>query len=151
MSTAEQDQAAIDDGVGGRPSDGPRPSVRGAGAEWHRAAKVPGSTVAMFIDASVPGADMYGGVNVLAPGAVIPTHWHSVGELQLILSGTGVTVDRNGIESPIGPHAVIFAPAGPDGVHGFTNTGLIPLSILFVYPSAGGAAPDLNLIDGGTL
>ena len=38
---------------------------------------------------SVPGADLYGGVNVLAPGAVLPVHWHSIGELQFILSGTG--------------------------------------------------------------
>lgn len=126
--------------------DGPRPSVRSAGEEWYRAPKVPGSTVAMFIDGSVPGADLYGGVNVLAPGAAIPTHWHSVGELQFILSGTGVTVDRDGVESPIGPHSVIFAPAGRDGAHGFTNTGLVPLSILFVYPSPGGAAPDFNIL-----
>ena len=132
-------------------SDGARPSVRAAGDEWHRAAKVPGSTVALFIDGSVPGADLYGGVNVLAPGAVIPTHWHTVGELQVILSGTGVTVDRDGIESPIGPHSVVFAPAGREGAHGFTNTGLIPLSILFVYPSPGGAAPDVNLLEGGKL
>jgi oxalate decarboxylase/phosphoglucose isomerase-like protein (cupin superfamily) len=121
--------------------------VRQAGAEWYRAAKVPGSTVALFIDGSLPGSDMYGGVNVLAPGAVIPTHWHSVGELQFILSGTGVTTDRLGAESAIGPHSVIFAPAGIDGAHGFKNTGLIPLSILFVYPSPGGAAPDFNVLE----
>jgi oxalate decarboxylase/phosphoglucose isomerase-like protein (cupin superfamily) len=142
MRSDERDDAAVGDRVTG----GPRPSVRLAGAEWHRAPKVPGSTVAMFIDGSVPGADLYGGVNVLAPGAVIPAHWHSVGELQFILSGTGVTVDRDGVTSPIGPHSVIFAPAGPDGVHGFTNTGLVPLSILFLYPSPGGAAPDFNLV-----
>jgi uncharacterized cupin superfamily protein len=129
-----------------RTADGPRPSVQGAGAEWHRAPKVPGSTIAMFIDASVAGADLYGGVNVLAPGASIPTHWHSVGELQFILSGSGVTVDRDGVASPVGPHSVVFAPAGRDGAHGFVNTGLVPLSILFVYPSPGGEAPDLNVI-----
>jgi oxalate decarboxylase/phosphoglucose isomerase-like protein (cupin superfamily) len=125
---------------------GPSPSVRDAGGEWYRAPKVTGSTVAMFIDGSVPGADLYGGVNVLAPGAVIPLHWHSVGELQFILSGTGVTRDRTGTASPIGPHSVVFAPAGPDGAHGFENTGLVPLSILFVYPSPGGVAPDFNLV-----
>jgi len=137
------DGAAVRDGLVG----GPRPSVRQAGDEWHRAPKVPGSTVAMFIDGSLPGADMYGGLNVLAPGAVIPTHWHPIGELQFILSGTGVTVDRSGVASPIGPHSVIFAPAGPEGAHGFRNTGLVPLSILFVYPSPGGAAPDFNRLE----
>jgi oxalate decarboxylase/phosphoglucose isomerase-like protein (cupin superfamily) len=143
MRTGERDDTVVRD----RSIDGPRPSVRQAGAEWHRAAKVPGSTVALFVDASVPGADLYGGANVLVPGAVLPTHWHSVGELQFILSGTGVTVDRSGVASPIGPHSVIFAPAGPDGAHGFVNTGLVPLSILFVYPSPGGAAPDFNILE----
>jgi len=142
MRTGERDDDVAMDGS----IHGPRPSVRQAGAEWHRAAKVPGSTVALFVDGSVPGADLYGGVNALAPGAVLPTHWHSVGELQFILSGTGVTVDRSGVASPIGPHSIIFAPAGPDGAHGFVNTGLVPLSILFVYPSPGGAAPDFNIL-----
>jgi oxalate decarboxylase/phosphoglucose isomerase-like protein (cupin superfamily) len=141
MRTGGRDET-VDEG---RAIGGPRPSIRDAGAEWYRAPKVPGSTVAMFVDASMPGADLYGGVNVLAPGAAIPTHWHSVGELQFILSGTGVTVDRDGVESPIGPHSVIFAPAGRDGAHGFVNTGLVPLSILFAYPSPGGAAPDFNV------
>jgi mannose-6-phosphate isomerase-like protein (cupin superfamily) len=136
-----------DTATGGSVTGGARPSVRQAGDEWHRAAKVPGSTVALFIDGSVPGADLYGGVNVLAPGAVIPTHWHSVGELQFILSGTGVTMDRDGTESAIGPHSVVFAPAGLDGAHGFRNTGLVPLAILFAYPSPGGAAPDFNLLE----
>lgn len=120
-------------------------SVRHAGEEWHRSAKVPGSTVAMCIDGSVPGADMYGGINVLAPGADIPVHWHSSGEFQFILGGSGVAVDADGNESDIGPHSVLFAPAGPGGAHGIRNTGLVPLSILFVYPSAEGAAVDFNL------
>ena len=130
-----------------RSVDGPRPSVLGAGAEWYRAPKVPDTAVAMFIDASVAGADLYGGVLVLAPGGSIPTHWHPVGELQFILSGTGLTVDRDGVASPIGPHSVVFAPAGRDGAHGFVNTGLVPLSILFVYPSPGGVAPDFNVFE----
>lgn len=125
----------------------PSSSVRAAGTEWPRAAKVPGSTVAMFIDGSVPGADLNGGVNVLAPGAAIPVHWHSVGELQFILSGTGVSIDPAGAETLVGPHSVVFSPAGASGAHGFRNTGLVPLSILFVYPAPDGAAPDFHLID----
>ena len=86
-------------------------TVLNAGAEWHRAARVSGSTVAMFIDASVPGADVYGGVIALAPGAVIPAHWHSIGELQFVLSGTGVTVDRSGVRSPTSLHTAIPSAA----------------------------------------
>jgi oxalate decarboxylase/phosphoglucose isomerase-like protein (cupin superfamily) len=121
--------------------------VRGAGEEWPRAAKVAGSTVAMFLDSSVPGADLYGGINVLAPGAAIPVHWHSIGELQFILAGTGDAVDARGGRAPVGPHSVVFSPAGRAGGHGFVNTGLVPLAILFVYPSPGGLAPDFNLLD----
>jgi len=125
----------------------PGSTVRPAGAEWFRDPKAPGSTVAMFLDASVPGADLYGGINVLAPGAAIPVHWHSVGELQFILSGTGVSIDESGVESGIGPHSVVFSPAGAAGAHGFMNIGLVPLSILFVYPAPGGSAPDFNLVE----
>lgn len=120
--------------------------VRGAGQEWPRAAKVAGSTVGLFLDSSVPGADLYGGINVLAPGATIPLHWHSMGELQFILSGTGDAVDAAGRQTPVGPYSVVFGPAGRDGGHGFVNTGLVPLAILFVYPSPGGLAPDFNLL-----
>lgn len=121
--------------------------VRAAGQEWPRAAKVAGSTVALFLDGSVPGADLYGGINVLAPGAMIPLHWHSIGELQFILSGTGDAVDARGRRAPVGPHSVVFSQGGPLGGHGFVNTGLVPLAILFVYPSPGGLAPDFNLVD----
>ena len=100
----------------------------------------------MFIDGSIPGADLYGGVNVLAPGATVPLHWHSVGELQFILSGTGVSL-ATGAEVPVGPHSVVFSPGGAAGAHGFRNTGLVPLSILFVYPAAGGEPPDFNLAE----
>lgn len=131
----------------GTSREGDEAWVRRAGEEWPRAAKVAGSTVAMFLDSSVPGADLYGGINVLAPGAAIPVHWHSMGELQFILAGTGDAVDARGGRAPVGPHSVVFSPAGREGGHGFVNTGLVPLAILFVYPSPGGLAPDFNLLD----
>ncbi|MCI0581859.1 MAG: cupin domain-containing protein [Chloroflexi bacterium] len=127
--------------------DNHEPWVRRAGEEWPRAAKVAGSTVAMLLDSSVPGADLYGGINVLAPGAQIPAHWHSMGELQFILSGTGEALDARGGRVPVAPHGVVFSPAGSAGGHGFVNTGLVPLAILFVYPSPGGLAPDFNLLE----
>jgi mannose-6-phosphate isomerase-like protein (cupin superfamily) len=125
---------------------GARPSVLSPGDIRARAPKFPGSTVGIFLDPSVAGADLYGGVNVLAPGGEIPTHWHPVAELQFILSGTGLTTDAAGAETAIGPHSVVYAPAGPDGAHGFRNPGPMPLSILFVYPSPGGRPPDLHVV-----
>ncbi len=125
---------------------GPRATVTPAGSERPRAAKVAGSTVGLFVDATVPGADLYGGVNVLAPGGRIPLHWHPVGELQFILSGTGLFVDADGSELPVGSHGSVFSPAGPSGAHGFVNNGPVPLAILFVYASPGGIAPDLTFL-----
>ncbi len=124
-----------------------RTTVIDPAAAWVRAARVDGSIVALFLDASVPGADLYGGINTLAPGATIPLHSHSVGELQFILAGSGVTIHGDGGETPVEPHCVVFAPRGLDGAHGFRNTGSVPLRIVFVYPSPGGAVPDFNLVD----
>ena len=56
--------------------EGPRSRYLAGADQWKRAAKVEGSTVTMFIDGRLPGADMYGGINTVAPGAEIPLHWH---------------------------------------------------------------------------
>lgn len=137
----------------------PARSARGAAPEgpdravispdsWRpRASYFAGSNVALIIDQVVDGADMYGGVNVLVPGHEIPLHWHDVGELQFILSGTGTALGPDGAETAIGPHWTVFGPAGRAGAHGFRNTGLVPLEILFFYPSEGGRAPALHLVE----
>lgn len=104
-----------------------------------RAALVPGSRVATLVDSTTPGADLYGGINVLEPGHSIALHSHDVGELQFILHGVGIAHDDRDRDIPVGPHSSVFAPAGR--AHGFTNTGPLPLVILFVYPSAGGEQP----------
>jgi uncharacterized cupin superfamily protein len=132
--------------------------VRGAGgdgaaltvvppASWRpRVSYFAGSNVALIVDSVVGGADIYGGVNVLAPGHEIPLHWHDVGELQFILSGSGTALGPEGAETAIGARWTVFSPAGRAGAHGFRNTGLVPLEILFFYPSAGGRAPALHLV-----
>jgi hypothetical protein len=40
----------------------------------------------------------------------------------------------------------VFSPSGPSGAHGFRNTGAEPLQILFVYPSANSAQPELHWV-----
>jgi uncharacterized cupin superfamily protein len=112
-----------------------------------RAARVAGSTVTMSVDAAVPGADVNAGINVLAPGFEIPLHWHAVGELQYILSGTGVAIDADGRHMPVSAGTTVFSPAGRAAAHGFINTGAEPLAILFAYPSPGGEAPGLMFLD----
>ncbi len=62
-------------------------------------------------------------------------------ELQYVLSGTGLALDADGGETPIGPGGAVISPAGPAGAHGFRNTGPLPLTLLCVYPAPGGATP----------
>ncbi len=120
-----------------------------APAAWRpRRSYFAGSNVALIMDETIEGADLYGGLNVLAPGHEIPLHWHDVGELQFILSGTGIALGPNGEKTEIGPRWTVFAPAGPAAAHGFRNTGLVPLEIFFFYPSAGGRAPEVHLVEG---
>jgi len=127
--------------------EGPRSRYLAAEDQFKRAAKVEGSTVCLFIDERLPGADMYGGINTVAPGAELPLHWHPIGELQYFLSGQGLLLDADGGETPVAQGGSVFSPPGPGGAHGFRNTGSVPLQILFVYPSAGGAAPELFWVE----
>jgi gentisate 1,2-dioxygenase len=124
-------------------------TVIAAEGQRARASLVTGSVVTIAVDTRVPGADLHAGINVLAPGFEIPLHWHSVGELQFILSGTGIAIDRNGRRVRVSPGDTVFGPAGRAGAHGFINTGDLPLAVLFAYPSPGGEPPDLTFVDGG--
>ena len=126
---------------------GPRSRFLAAAEQFPRAAKVQGSTVTLFVDERLPGADMYGGINTVAPGAELPLHWHPIGELQFFLDGEGLLLDADGNETPIAKGGSVFSPPGPGGAHGFRNTGSEPLQILFVYPSAGGVPPALHWVD----
>ena len=133
----------MSDGVIPGAPEGPRSRYLAAADQFPRAAKVEGSTVTLFVDERLPGADMYGGIFTMAPGAELPLHWHPIGELQFFLAGEGLLLDADGAETPISKGGSVFSPPGPGGAHGFRNTGHEPLQILFVYPSAGGIPPEL--------
>jgi oxalate decarboxylase/phosphoglucose isomerase-like protein (cupin superfamily) len=110
-----------------------------------------GSEVTLILHPDVPGADMYGGINVLAPGHHIPLHWHGVGEFQYILRGRGFALDSRGKRILIADRSVVYSPAGAAGAHGFVNAGDEPLEILFLYPSPGGRPPTVSVVDGVVL
>ena len=129
------------------PPAGPRSRYLAASEQFPRASKVQGSTVTVFVDERLAGADMYGDIFTLAPGAELPLHWHPIGELQFFLAGQGLLLDADGKETPIATGGSVFSPLGPGGAHGFRNTGSEPLQILFVYPSAGGAPPELYWVN----
>jgi len=93
------------------------------------------------VDSAVAGADLYGGVITIEPGATIPLHWHQRGEIQLVLDGSGVLLRPDGRATPVSRRSAVFSPAGREGAHGFRNTGRRPLAILFFYKAPGGSRP----------
>jgi uncharacterized cupin superfamily protein len=105
----------------------------------------PNAPISIVCDGSTPGADLFG--VMVAIGGDIPLHSHSMMEFQFILSGTGLALDADGGEVPITPGGTVLSPAGPAGAHGFRNTGPLPLTLLCIYPSPGGATPDRSPFD----
>ena len=108
-------------------------------------ADYPNAPISIVCDATTPGADLFG--VMVAIGGDIPLHYHSMMEFQFVLSGTGLALDADGDEIPIAPGGTVLSPAGPAGAHGFRNTGPLPLTLLCIYPSPGGATPDRSPFD----
>ena len=107
----------------------------------------PNAPISIVCDATTSGADLFG--VMVAIGGDIPLHYHSMMEFQFVLSGTGLALDADGGENPIAPGGTVLSPAGPAGAHGFRNTGPLPLTLLCIYPSPGGATPDRSPFDAG--
>jgi len=79
---------------------------------------------------------------VLCPGQTLEVHYHSLEEVQYILFGHGLVTAASGEQHRVGPGSVVYCGSGPDGGHGFTNPGNVPLVILCFFPSKGGVTPD---------
>jgi len=109
----------------------------------------PGTTVDLAVSSAVPGADMYGGTVTLDPGVKIELHYHSQFELQYVVSGSGTAFDSTGAELQIEQGGFVLSPAGREGAHGFRASADEPLTILFLYPTAGGQAPDRFACENG--
>jgi quercetin dioxygenase-like cupin family protein len=147
MQEAREGNVGMTNGERAHAPAAPRSRYLAASEQFPRAAKVQGSTVTLVVDERLAGADMYGGIITFAPGAELPLHWHPIGELQFLLAGEGVLLEADGNETPIAKGGSVFSPSGPGGAHGFRNTGSEPLEVLFIYPSAGGAPPELHWVD----
>jgi quercetin dioxygenase-like cupin family protein len=98
------------------------------------------AVVEQAISSELPGAEMFGGVVTIEDE--IALHYHSWFELQYVISGEGIALDSLGRQIPIKPGGFVFSPAGRAGAHGFRRVGPEPLKIMFMYPTAGGHAPD---------
>ena len=105
----------------------------------------PNAPISIVCDRTTAGADLFG--VMVAIGGDIPLHYHSMMEFQYVISGTGLALDADGHEIPIAPGGTVLSPSGPAGAHGFRNTGVLPLTLLCVYPSPGGATPDRSPFD----
>lgn len=129
-------------------SSGPRMSYRPPADGIDAPADYPDAPISLVLEQSTPGADLFG--VAVAIGADIPMHSHSMMEFQFVVSGTGLAFDADGAEFAISPGGTVVSPAGPAGAHGFRNTGPLPLTLLCVYPSPGGATPDRSPYEIGT-
>jgi quercetin dioxygenase-like cupin family protein len=118
---------------------GPRSIYRAPDEGIPAPADYPDAPVSRVLDASTPGAELFA-VQV-AIGGDIPLHYHPMLEFQYVIAGHGLALDADGGETPIAPGGSVISPAGPAGAHGFRNTGSLPLQLLCVYPSPGGATP----------
>lgn len=130
------------------PSAGPRLSYRPPAGGIAAPADYPDAPISLVIERSTPGADLFG-VEV-AIGGEIPLHSHSMMEFQYVVSGSGLALNADGEELAISPGGTVVSPAGPAGAHGFRNTGPLPLTLLCLYPSPGGATPDRSPFAPGT-
>ena len=111
-----------------------------------REAAFPGNHVRIAMDATVAGADLYGGLIALDPGAMVELHWHRRGEIQYVVRGRGRLLHPDGHESAVAAGSAVFSPAGAAGAHGFRNSGRRALEILFFYGTPGGRRPSMTLL-----
>ncbi len=107
----------------------------------------PGMRRKVLVDEQTPTNSLISGFIVLDPGAKIPLHYHDIEELQFIVYGYGTIRDIDGTERPARAGTFLYCPSGPNGAHEFDNTGDLPLSLIFVYPSPGGKAPPLKYVE----
>jgi quercetin dioxygenase-like cupin family protein len=95
----------------------------------------PGILVKALVDESNSKL-MRVGLMSWAPGTKSQTqpHYHSVEELQFVVSGHATLRDCNGEKYPLKPGTVFLCPPGVEGVHQIENTSDFPMTLLFIYP-----------------
>jgi quercetin dioxygenase-like cupin family protein len=103
--------------------------------------------VAHIMDEHDAGAELF--VEMLAIDGSVPLHHHPVFALHYVVSGIGMTMDADGLETLIGPGGFVLSPAGPSGAHGYRNVGDMPLQMLVVFPSPDGSRPGRTVVSGG--
>ena len=124
---------------------GPRLHYRSPQDGLAAPADYPDAPISLVLERSTAGADLFG--VAVAIGGDIPLHYHSMMEFQYVVSGNGLALNADGAEIPISAGGTVISPAGPAGAHGFRNLGRLPLTLLCLYPSPGGATPDRSPFD----
>ena len=66
------------------------------------------------------------------PDGTTPRHSHDFPHLMKVEKGSGVAVDPDGVERPVGIGDYVYVP--PDEVHNFKNTGDKPFVFLCLIP-----------------
>lgn len=100
--------------------------------DTERAEVFPGVFARQIVHRGRGSAAITMGEVVLQPGATLPRHLHKVEEVIFIVEGNGqVALGDETLE--VSPNTTIYAPAGVR--HQFTNTGAIPLRLVFAFPA----------------
>jgi quercetin dioxygenase-like cupin family protein len=71
----------------------------------------------------------------VAVGGTTPYHQHDFPHLVKIESGQGVALDGDKRENPVAAGDFLFVASNE--LHGFTNTGAVPLEFLCIVPARG--------------
>jgi quercetin dioxygenase-like cupin family protein len=100
-----------------------------------RSPPIPGIPVKALADEN-NSKSMRVGIMSWGPGTKSQTqpHYHSVEELQVVLSGHATLHDCNGQKHSLKPGTVFLCPPGIEGLHQIENTSDFAMTLLFVYP-----------------
>ncbi len=77
-----------------------------------------------------PSAGLVTGVGEVAPGGVLPRHYHEPEETYYVVSGRG-HVEIDGVRMDVGPGTAVFIP--PNARHALYCTGAVPLVFVFTF------------------
>lgn len=77
-----------------------------------------------------PSAGLVTGVGEVAPGGVLPPHYHESEETYYVVSGRG-HVEIDGVRRDVGPGTAVFIP--PNARHALHCTGAEPLVFVFTF------------------
>lgn len=100
--------------------------------EREKAHPYPGVTRQQIVGRDTGAGALSTTLLVIQPGATAKVHRHKVEEAMLVVEGEGLAI-LGAERLPIKANETLLAPAGV--VHGFVNTGRVPMIVSGIFPS----------------